>query len=194
MALEKSGIAIWLSAIQLVISAALFLFAGSDEAGIRLWIRVTAWMSAALFVVAFAARPLRQFVRNDATRFALANRRYIGIAAAFAHFIHGIGIVWLMTAYPGPGTAVDIVTAIGGGLGFAFYFAMGLTSNDASVEWLGRENWKKLHTVGGYYVWGIFAFTSLGGVGENWRSAVMFLAFVAVLALRIAARMRKVPA
>ena len=194
MAFEKAGVAAWICAVQVVISVALLIVAGSGEAGLRLWINTTAWMSAVLFLIAFAARPLRQFVRTDATRFALANRRYIGISAAFAHFIHGIGIVWLMQAYPGPGTAVDTVTAIGGGLGFAFYFAMGLTSNDASVEWLGRENWKRLHTVGGYYVWAIFAFTSLGGVGVHWRSAVMFLSFLGVLGLRIAARRRTAPA
>ena len=194
MAFEKSGLALWVCGIELVASAALFAVSGTDEAAIRLWIRVTAWMSAVPFLIAFAARPLRQFVRNDATRFALANRRYIGISAAFAQFIHGIGIVWLMTAYPGPGTAVDPVTAVGGGLGFAFYFAMGLTSNDASVRRLGRANWKRLHTTGSYVVWGIFTFTALGGVGEHWRSALMLGAFLGVLGLRIAARTRKADA
>ena len=122
-------------------SLALFAAFGAGEEGVRVWIRATARTSMTLFLLAFSARPLRQFWRNDATRWLLANRRYLGVSGALAHLLHGIAIVWLFTRWPETYDA-DLTTLIGGGLGFAFYFAMGLTSNDAAVAALGQRGWK----------------------------------------------------
>ncbi len=189
MQFEKWGITRWLAIAQLAITAVILVGTGLSEETIRLWIRVTAWMSATLFLLAFSARPLRQFWRVDATKRLLKNRRYVGVSGAFAHLIHGIAIAWLLTGYPETSDPVDLVTAIFGGLGFAFYFAMALTSSDAAVARLGLANWKRLHSVGGYYVWFIFAFTFLGTATEgSLLSGLFVLDCLAVLGLRIAAR------
>ena len=192
MRFERWGITIGFAIAQLAVSAALFAVQGTGQEAVRLWIHVTAWMSASFFLLAFSARPLRQFLRVDFTRVLLKNRRYVGVSGAFAHFIHGIGIVWLLTAYPSAYQA-DLVTLVGGGLGFVFYFAMALTSSDAAVAKLGLPNWKRLHTVGVYYVWFIFTFTFLGTVGETGSliSGLFLLHCAAVLALRIATRVQK---
>lgn len=193
MRLERWAIFGWLATAQLAGTGALFAVFGTGVDGVRAWVLATAWISASLFLLAFAARPLRQFVRSDATGALLRNRRHVGVSGAFAHFLHLIAIVWLLNGFAHPGEdAVDVPTLIGGGLGFAFYFSLALTSSDAAVRALGRRNWKRLHTTGMYYVWFIFAFTFLGGaVSEgNAVSASFLLLFAAVIPLRITARLR----
>jgi len=195
MRFEKWGITVWLGAAQAAVSALLLAALGTGEEAIRLWIRVTAWMSATCFLLAFGARPLRQLWRVDATKSLLANRRYVGVSGAFAHLIHGIAIAWLIAAVPVAWEQTDLQTLVFGGLGFVFYFAMGLTSSDAAVARLGRARWRRLHTVGGYYVWFIFAFPFLGTVanGAGWKwvvSTLFFAGFVALLALRLFLRLR----
>lgn len=191
MRFEKWGITLWLATAQLAISAALFGILGFSEEHLGLWIRTTAWMSATLFLFAFAARPLRQFWKTGASRWLLKNRRYVGVSAAFAHFIHLLGILWLYQAFAETLITPDAATLIFGGLGFGLYFAMGLTSSDAAVAKLGLANWKRLHTFSGYYVWSIFAFTFLGSASVGSLLSMLFVAgFLAVLALRIATRFR----
>jgi hypothetical protein len=190
------GLTLRIFAALVLGSLALLAAYGTQEAGVRAWIRFTARASVTLFLLAFTARPLRVFWRGDVTRWLLANRRYLGASAALAHFLHGIAIVWLVNAYP-EGSEVDLTTLIGGGLGFALYFAMGLTSNDAAVAALGKRGWKWLHTVGAYWVWFVFTLTNWGnvplafeklGVGHQLLYSAMEFALVAALGLRIAAR------
>jgi len=90
-------------------------------------------MSATCFLLAFGARPLRQLLHVDATKALLANRRYVGVSGAFAHFIHAIAILSLLWAFPATRAQMQTTTIVFGGLGFAFYFAMALTSSDAAV-------------------------------------------------------------
>jgi sulfoxide reductase heme-binding subunit YedZ len=196
-----SGWGLTLSIFAALLSGSLLLLAlaGTEEAGVRIWIRATARASVTLFLLAFSARALRQLVRNDATRWLLANRRYLGVSAALAHLLHGIAIGWLFTAWPET-YDVDTTTLIGGGLGFAFYFAMALTSSDAAVTALGKRAWKALHTAGAYWIWFVFALTNFGnvelalsgqlGVAHQVLYVAIEAALFAALGLRIAARVR----
>ncbi len=196
-ALSGWGLTLRIFAALVLGSLALFAAFGTGEEGVRVWIRATARASVTLFLLAFTARPLRQFWRSSTTAWLLANRRYLGASAALAHFLHGIALVWLYQAFPGV-EQPDLTTLIGGGLGFAFYFAMGLTSNDAAVGALGKRGWKLLHTTGAYWVWFIFTLTNWGnvplafeklGIGHQLLYSAMELALVAALGLRIAARL-----
>lgn len=191
---------------QMLLCALLLGAYGAAESGTSLLIRATAWISALLFMVAFGARPLRQFVKTAATKWLLRNRRYVGASAAFAQLLHGFALLWgFFGLQPSPYGAYDPGSIVGGGLGFALYFAMGLTSNDAAVQKLGLTNWRRLHTVGGYYIWFVFTFTFASGalvpVEEAARRgatevlatppALLWFftaAFAALLLLRIAAR------
>jgi len=47
-------------------------------------------------------------------------------------------------------------TLIGGGLAYVFIATMTATSFDRSAAWLGARAWRRLHTVGMYYIWFIF--------------------------------------
>jgi len=194
------GLTLCIGAALLLGSLLLLALAGTGEAGVRMWTRATARASVALFLLAFVARPLRRFWQGSASAWLLANRRYLGVSAAFAELLHGIALVWLFRAFATAEQAPDAQTLIGGGLGFALYFAMALTSSDAAVAALGRRAWKTLHTIGAYWVWFIFALTNWGNVqlalsGElGLAHQVLYVgiqaALFAALAFRILARIR----
>jgi hypothetical protein len=142
-------------------------------------IRATARSSALLFLVAFLARPLRQLWRTQATAFALANRRYFGVAMAASQGLHGLAIVWLLSAFPSTYPS-DSTALFGGGLGFAFIGAMATSSSDAAVRKLGRARWTLLHRTGAWYLWLIFAFTFVPDPSRGWDA--LHAGFVAAFA------------
>jgi hypothetical protein len=173
-----------------VAASALWLgLAGTGELAVRAWVTATAHASAALFVLAFGARPLQQLAPNAAGAWLLANRRYVGTSAALTMAVHAVSIATLARLYPA-GFTTDAVTVIVGGAVMALYLAMGLTSNDVAVAWLGRRAWKRLHTIGGWGAWLVFTTTIFGRVPGHAMSTALFAALVAVLALRVAARVR----
>jgi hypothetical protein len=191
------GLTLRIAALATLASLALFASAGVSEASVRMWIRGTARGSIALFLLAFAARPLVQLSRAPAARWLLANRRYLGVAGAYVQALHLAAIVWLFSAFAT--YQPNLVGLVGGGLGFAFYFAMAATSSDAAQAALGKRAWKALHTVGAYWIWGIFALTNSGnlpvafarlGVAHQVLYVVIEAALFAGLGLRIAAALR----
>ena len=82
--MQRWGITRALGAAAVAASVAILAAFGTGKDGASAWALGTAWMSATLFLLAFVARPLRQLWRNDGTRWLLANRRYVGVSAAFA--------------------------------------------------------------------------------------------------------------
>jgi hypothetical protein len=169
----------WISLGLALMSALVLAAAGTGEDGVRMLIRATARSSAVLFLIAFLARPARQLWRTDATAYAIKNRRYFGVSMAASHLVHGLAIVWLLTAWPSAYQA-DPLTLAGGGLGFAFIAAMAATSSDAAFEKLGRTSWTRLHRIGAWYVWFIFAFTFIPDPARAWDA--LHAGFVAAFA------------
>lgn len=180
----------WILSLGLLLMSTWMLVAyGTGEEGVRTWIRATARSSAALFLLTFLARPLHQLWRNDRTRFLMKNRRHVGVSVGVSHFLHLIGILWLVEAWP-EASAVDPVTLVFGGLGFAFLFAMALTSSNAAVAALGR-NWRRLHKTGAWYAWFIFALTFIPQSGWTPLYVVAVAAFVGAALLRLALHLRR---
>ena len=148
-----------------VIAAAVLAITGlamaTQPAGvpaIRLAIRLTARTSLLLFCTAFAASALAGWWRGPVTRAVLVYRRQIGLGFAFSHAMHLAAIVAFAQVDPVQfHTATNIITYVGGGLGYLLIAAMAATSFDRSARWLGARRWRLLHGVGGYYVWIIFA-------------------------------------
>jgi DMSO/TMAO reductase YedYZ heme-binding membrane subunit len=173
------------TARRLPIPLALILIAASSWVGgshfasegeyLRFMVRETAYVSSTFFLVAYAAQPLRDFTAAAWAATLVAVRRRIGIAAALAHTAHAIVVATLLRA---SGEPVDPVTAAFGGLGFVLIWALGLTSNDASVRALGA-GWNRLHRFGIHYLWLVFFVTYLGDV----QRVPVFAAFVAAFAL-----------
>lgn len=189
-----------IAAVLALGSLALLTAYGTDEGGVRVWVRATARAAVALFLLAFAARPLHQLWRTRVSSWLLRNRRYLGVAGGFAQWLHGVALVWLFRVFARPEDAPDTQTLVLGGLGFAFYFAMALTSSDAAVAALGARRWRLLHRVGGYWIWLIFAVTNWGnvplafeklGVAHRVLYVGIQAALFAALALRAAAWLRK---
>lgn len=172
------SITLWATVALLTMTAAVVAVAGVGEEGARTLIRTTARSSAILFLLAFNARPLRQIWRSETTRWLLANRRYTGVSAAVSHLIHLAAIVWLRSGWP-DSYQIQPLTAVFGGLGFVFFFAMALTSSDRAVAALGK-NWRRLHKTGAWYLWFIFIYTFPPDPQRGWD--LLHAAFVAAFA------------
>jgi hypothetical protein len=161
--------------------------AGVEQEGLRIVIRATARTSVTLFGLAFVASSLHRIWPAAASRWLLRNRRYLGVSFAVSHFTHLLFIFalcgWSPAAVLREGGIVGVTL---GGLGYVFLAAMTATSFDRTAAWLGPRRWRRLHTVGAYYLWIIFFVTFAPRV-----AAVPFtLWLLAVLALRLQARAR----
>src|SRR4029434_5120027 len=84
-----------LAAAETAIFAAALAGFGTDEAGLRALVRLTVRVSFLVFVVVYAASPLRPLVPSRATRWSALNRRYLGVSFAWAHGLHGLAIALL---------------------------------------------------------------------------------------------------
>jgi len=173
-------------AIGALCAAVLSAPAPGDEE-LRAVVRLTALTSTACFCAAFTASACARLWPSPTTRWLLANRRYLGLSFAVSHLAHGlaIGALQRRTDFL---AGYDLTTLIGGGFGFVVIAILAATSNEAAVRWLGAAAWKRLHTIGVYYLWAIFVFTYIGPAAESPYHAAMTLLLVLALALRFAAR------
>lgn len=140
--------------------AALLAVAGVGEEGLRLVIRATARTSVTLFTLAFVASALVRVWPSAVSRWLRANRRYVGVSFAASHLVHLLAILTLV----GWSTqrlfaTAGFVTAVAGGIGYLFVAAMVATSFDRTAAWLGPRRWRRLHTIGVYYLWVVFVAT-----------------------------------
>lgn len=168
---------------------------GWDVDGVRLVIRATARTSLLLFVLAFTASALVEMAPSDLTRWQRRNRRYLGVSFAASHFIHLAAILalaaldrelfWKLT---------NLTTIVLAGTAYLFIAAMTATSFDRTAAWLGPRNWRRLHLIGGWYIWISFAVA----VGKRvpldrfyWPMAALVLAAAAVRMIAMARRNRR---
>ena len=124
---------------------------GINEESASHAIRVTARISACVFLIVFATSPNKYF-GFFATPIINRYRRQWGIAFALAHLVHLTAIILkVIYVYGGEwqqlGTIADLWP---GGLIYVFIILMLITSNNFSVKLLGAKGWKALHKVGLY--------------------------------------------
>ena len=112
----------------------------------------------------------------------MRNRRYLGLSAAVSHGYHLLFILGLYAM--GSSESTSLLTLLGGSWGFVLLFAMALTSNDASQKWLGL-NWRRLHLLGMWSLWIIFAVSYLPQGPTDPVAAAASLGLVAALVLRL---------
>jgi hypothetical protein len=178
------------AAIVLLVCSVGFVVHGGGEAGWRMAVRTSAKTSLVLFLAAFVASSARALWRNDATRWLLANRRYVGVSYAASHAIHLVGIVAL--ARVAPEFELEPTAAIFGGMAYVFLAAMTATSFDRTAAWLGPRRWKRLHKSGMYYNWFIFLISYVPrAIAESIFYAPFAFALVAAVGLRFVAWRRR---
>ncbi|MDJ0789569.1 MAG: ferric reductase-like transmembrane domain-containing protein [Myxococcota bacterium] len=186
----RRGLVLLLALLLLAMSAAVLASTGTGEEGVRALIRATARSSVLLLCLAFAARPLRQLWRSELSGWMLRARRSLGLGYALCQALHLAAILVVVSVHAGES---DLVTWIGGGVGYVFTAAMALTSTDAWVKRLTRKRWTLLHRTGMYVNVGIMAFTFQGGVSEAAEPAPYWLALAAIAlasGIRLAAWLR----
>ena len=144
-------------------TVAILAIGGARAPAIGLALRVTARTSFALFVAAFTASATHRLWPSRFTRWQRRNRRYLGVAFAASHAIHGALIVTLASLAPAQfHDHTRMTNPIPGTIGYALILAMAVTSFDRPAAWLGRRRWNVLHTVGPFYLWGVFLVSFVG--------------------------------
>ena len=154
--------------------------------GVDGWSAATRWTARwALIplVLAFAASGLLPRT-GGAVRDLLRNRRGLGLAFALAHGVHAVAIVILFVKL---GERPANVALVGGGLAYMFILAMAVTSTNAAQRAMGRW-WKRLHRVGIWYVFLIFAQSYAGRLAEFDEHGPEGLYGVTLLLLALAGR------
>lgn len=174
------------------LSTAGFVFAtvGMTDENVRAYIRLTSATSLLLFALAWSASSLNTLLGGRWQRVLQARRR-IGIAFAISHSFHFAGIwVLVQLSYSGDWSQFGLLE---GGAIYALIYLMAFTSNDWSVRRLGSRNWKRLHWVGGYVIWGAFASSYLGKLYAHGKPEYLFFSALCLLlfALRVSAWRRR---
>lgn len=181
----------WITLGILVLNALLLLVFGWNEEGLRVVVRSTARSSVLLFALAFSASSLYLLRPSRSAGWLLKNRRYLGVAFAASHFVHADALLALATVSERfVNEELNAVTLVGGGLAYAFIAAMAATSTDRTAAWLTPRNWKRLHTVGGYWVWAIFAQSYIPRVAVEPGYAPLALLVLGILGLRLGVRLK----
>lgn len=164
---------------------------GREETGVRNALRVTGRFSQVLFCLAFSASAMHRLRPGTLTRALLRRRRQVGLAMAASHAVHLLAILRLYQLRRGGPPPVAPAVVVVGGVGYALLTAMSATSNGPAVRWLGPRRWKRLHTFGGWYLFGVFSFDAINGCLNKGRNAKVYgplaALLVAVAALRRAA-------
>ena len=125
-----------------------------------------------------------------ATRWLLANRRYLGVAFAAAHGLHLCSLVLLgLTLGPRFLEETPALTLFGGGAVSALIAAMALTSSNRAQAALGKR-WRLLHRVGAYSAWSIYLMDYVIGFTSLSIHTLFGVLVVGAMGLRIAAWQR----
>jgi DMSO/TMAO reductase YedYZ heme-binding membrane subunit len=187
--MREPGRGVWLVGATAVlvgaVTLAMLAIDGATVETLRAILRATAKSSLVLFLTAFLASPIHSTWRSRGSAWLIANRRYLGLSFAVSHTVHFAAIVALARSIP---DRLDTTTLVFGGLAYVLIVSMAATSNDAAVARLGARRWKRLHTIGLYYVWFIFVLTYLGNAGKDPFALVAVGVLVGALIFRLARR------
>ncbi|MFK3775115.1 ferric reductase-like transmembrane domain-containing protein [Pseudomonas sp. NPDC089406] len=183
-----------LAALTLLMTAAVLAAypAGSADA-LRSAIRATARSSFALFLLTFLASALVTLLPGALSRQLLRERRYLGLAFAFSHTVHGVLIYRYAQGFPELFWAGRTAVAnIPGSVGYLFILLLALTSFKTPARLLGPRLWKGLHSTGIWVLAGVFCLSfykriPMGG----WYPLAFALMFAAIVLKLIAKQARR---
>jgi len=143
-----------------------------------------------LFFIAFTASSLAILWPSTVSRWLLANRRYFGLAFAFAMTWHFGFVAYTLWSFGNPlnakATALDVI-------GLIFLLLLTLTSFRWGLRRLSSANWRRLHKTGVYVIWLLATelyFHSVR-VGGDLFHRLAFAVLLAAGVVRIAAWIKK---
>ncbi len=175
--------------LSLLVFAAIFAIGGFNEESTRQCIRLTAKVSVVLFSMAFAASVVQGLLRNAFTFWWRMNRKYLGISFAIIHLIHLAFFGLLQQFFHPVFTLAKTSSLFAGGMAYLFLVLMLFTSFERFSKHLTKNQWKLLHTVGGWWIWGVFASSYFKRVLRGdmeylpWAMLVLAVAVVRLVAL-----------
>lgn len=180
------------TALVTVVSAVMLVSDPDTVTAVHRAVRITAWTSFALFMLAFTASAMTTLVPGGFSRWQLRNRRYLGLGFAFSHLVHALAIVTYVHLAPelfwqGRTPASNIP----GLIGYVFIALMAATSFDTTARLVGRRNWKIIHGIGIWVIWFDFLAASAKRVPQDFGYAVPVAIALAALGLRLAAARRR---
>ena len=188
---ESRGIWAWqlvglIMGITLVTYGITFLKSGFYEDSTRQVIRLSARFSVILFCIAFGANAFHQLIKNSFSWWVFMNRKFFGISFAFNHLIHLFFLFLLQKDFHPVFDLADTFSLLGGGIAYLFIILMLLTSFSFFKNMISMKNWKRLHTLGGYWIWTVFLTSYFGRVmNEEWFYLPFLILLITVFLMRL---------
>lgn len=180
--INYSNSILFTSAIIIFLSVFHILVNGTDEDAIRFLIRYSSKFSAFFFALAFSASSINYFIKSNATRSLLKYRPHLGLIFGVFHSFHLGFLIWLQYAIHPVFTLAKTSSLVGGGLAYVFMYLMVLTTFPQIRSKIDPNNWKRLHTIGGYWIWFIFIKTYLRKVTvQNEAHFLLMLLFIVLI-------------
>jgi methionine sulfoxide reductase heme-binding subunit len=172
-----------------VIVFAILLSGGFDVEAIRLAVRQTARTSLILFLAAFCASSLHKYWPGEGTAWLVRNRRWFGLGFAFSHLLHAIVLLMFLNSDSETfWSMVKTPNLVIGGTGYFFITMLAATSFDGAVRKLGPANWKRLHTLAVWVIWGNFMLSNAKRIPVSGFYLIPVALLLGALALRLSVR------
>ncbi|MDH1261338.1 ferric reductase-like transmembrane domain-containing protein [Pseudomonas sp. GD03944] len=178
-----------IAVLILAMSAAAIALQPDLIEGLRSAIRATARSSFALFLAAFTASAFAVLVPSELSRALVRERRFLGLAFAFSHFVHAV----LIYAYGQLNTefwpARSVVDNTPGTVAYVFILLMALTSFKGPARLIGASAWKRLHVTGMWIIMAVFAYANFKRIPMSAWYVLPFGIACAAVAIRLVGKL-----
>lgn len=176
-----------------LMTAALLVFYGAGEDGLRSVIRNTARTSFVLFLAGFVGPALAALRPARATRRLAAEQSHLFAGLAASHLVHAAAIFTL--AWQTRGASLEdrgVAVIAGGGFVYLCILAAAVPASARAARWLAAHpKADGARAVGLYLVWLTFADSYGGRAVRSIFYAPFALALLAALALRLLAALKR---
>lgn len=170
---------------------AVVLASQPDPDGLRSAIRATARSSFALFLLAFLASSLVTLLPGTPSRRILQERRYLGLAFAFSHTVHGMLIYRYAQQFPELFWANRTLTSsLPGTLGYLFLL-LTVTSFKAPMRLLGGRAWRALHSTGMWVLAAVFCLSFYKRIPMGGWYPLAFALMCSAIAMKLTGKLAR---
>ena len=109
-----------------------------------------------LFLLGFGATNLHHILKSSFSFWLMMNRKYWGISFAIIHLFHLLALGTLQHYFHPVFTLAATFSLFAGGTAYLFILLMFLTSFNTFSKLISRKVWKRLHLIGGHWIWIVF--------------------------------------